>query len=145
MTEAQPIFQKILVPVDGTGSDQAILGLIRRVARVHGSQLILLHVADGFMARLYRDEADSLEIKGDRRYLGSLVEQLRSEGFKVEAELSFGDPAAEILEIAEKRGCDLIAMSTHGHRFISDLLYGSTVHFVRHRASVPVLLLKAPR
>ena len=60
-----------------------------------------------------------------------------------EAELAYGEPADEIVKWATTRGCDLVAMSTHGHRFISDLLYGSTADTVRHRVDVPVLLLKA--
>jgi nucleotide-binding universal stress UspA family protein len=49
----------------------------------------------------------------------------------VKARLELGDPAAGILKISDEEKCDLIAMPTHGHRFLEDLLYGSTITQVR--------------
>ena len=56
---------------------------------------------------------------------------------------TFGDPATELIRLAETRGVDLIAMSTHGHRFLNDLVRGTTVSKVRHMVKIPVLLLRA--
>jgi nucleotide-binding universal stress UspA family protein len=56
--------------------------------------------------------------------------------------LALGDPAKEILKTAERQNCDLIAMTTHGHRFISDLVHGSTISEVRHKATIPILLVR---
>ena len=60
-----------------------------------------------------------------------------------EARLAMGDPASELIRVAEDRDVDLIAMSTHGHRFLSDLIHGATADRVRHLVKVPVLLLRA--
>lgn len=138
------MYRKILVTLDGTGGDEAILQHVRALARLSGASLVLFHVADGWEARFLGSAAESEEVREDTKYLDHLAQSLRAEGIPVEPILGFGDPGREIVRLAQEHGCDLIAMSTHGHRFISDLLYGSPADFVRHRVSVPVLLLKVP-
>jgi nucleotide-binding universal stress UspA family protein len=140
------MYKHILVPVENSRHDQVILEHIRELARAGGARLTLVHVADGWVARNFErlNLRESEEIREDRAYLEEVAANLRKEGFEVDAVLAMGEPADEILRVIEERGCDLVAMSTHGHRFISDLLYGSTANAVRHRTTVPVLLLKAP-
>lgn len=138
------MYQKILVPVDGTAGDSLILDHVRGLARLTGASLILFHVADGWEARYLGSGARSPEVQRDTRYLEDLAQRLRDEGYPVESIIGFGDPGREIVRLAAERGCDLIAMSTHGHRFISDILYGSPADHVRHRVTIPVLLLKVP-
>lgn len=103
----------------------------------------MLHVADGWAARFYKEKADSEEVRADKKYLEKLKERFVAKGNNVETLLGFGDPSKEILKIVKECSCDLIAMSTHGHRFISDFLYGSVVPKVRHLSEVPVLLIRA--
>ncbi len=138
------LYHTILVPVEATAYDNVILDHVVPLAKFHGAKLLLFHVADGWAARFYREQADSHEVRTDQRYLDEVAERLRAKGLEVEAVLGYGDPGREIIELAHKRKCDLIAMTTHGHRFISDLLYGSAVHTVRHSVNIPVLLLRAP-
>jgi nucleotide-binding universal stress UspA family protein len=137
------MYQKILVALDATAADQTILDHVTKLALAFGSSLVLLHVADGWAARLFGADAVSAEIQDDKVYLESVRRKLAAAGIQVEAELAYGEPADQIIRWIESRGCDLVAMSTHGHRFISDLLYGSTADNVRHRVNVPVLMLKA--
>ena len=141
------MFKKILVALDNSGTDRAMFPQITELARIHGSELLLVHVADGWAARNYNrfDLADSEEMKVDRAYLEKMATELRGQGFEVKAQLELGDPAAGILKISDEEKCDLIAMTTHGHRFLQDLLYGSTITQVRHRANVPVLLVSAAK
>ena len=139
------MYQKILIALDATPADETILRHISVLAQSFDSSIVLLHVADGWAARLFGADAVSNEISEDKAYLDQMRKRLADQGLKVEAELAYGDPADEIVKWIEKRGCDLVAMSTHGHRFVSDLLYGSTANTVRHRVEVPVLLLKAKR
>ena len=104
-----------------------------------------MHVADGWAAR-YFDQLqlrESEEIKSDRAYLEHLRDDLVGQGFTVHTALAMGDPATELIRVAEDQAVDLIAMSTHGHRFLSDLLHGTTADRVRHLVKVPVLLLRA--
>ncbi len=141
------MYRKILIPVENTTTDQTILNHIRPLARLTGASLILLHVADGWAARHYNDLElqESEEIREDRAYLAQLVAELSTDGFVVESVLAMGDPATEIIRLSLEKQVDLIAMSTHGHRFISDVLYGSTADKVRHQVDIPVLLLKAKK
>ena len=138
------MYKTILVPVENAETDQTILQHIRPLARLHGSKLLLMHVADGWAARNFEQLKlqESEEMKHDREYLGTLQRELQGEGFEVNSVLAMGDPATEIIKLARSSSVELIAMSTHGHRFISDLLYGSTADKVRHSVDIPVLLLK---
>jgi nucleotide-binding universal stress UspA family protein len=139
------VYQHILVAVEHSKADDAILEHIVRLARLTSARLLLVHVADGFAARHFNDLQlrESEEIKDDRAYLARRTEELRQAGLQVDSRLAMGDPATEIIRIASQEGVDLIAMSTHGHRFLSDLIHGTTVDKVRHTVRVPVLLLRA--
>jgi nucleotide-binding universal stress UspA family protein len=138
------MYQTILIPVENAETDQTILRHIRPLARLHGSKLLLMHVADGWAARNFEQLKlqESEEMIHDRDYLRTLQQELENEGFEVSSVLAMGDPATEIIKLARASSVELIAMSTHGHRFISDLLYGSTADKVRHSVDIPVLLLK---
>jgi nucleotide-binding universal stress UspA family protein len=136
------MYQKILVTLDATEADQTILSHIRPLATRFGSQLILLHVADGWAARTYGPDAISTEIMEDRAYLDKIRRELEAEGIHAQAELAFGEPPVEIVKWVKERGCDLVAMSTHGHRFFADIFLGTTAHKVQHQVDVPVLLVK---
>jgi nucleotide-binding universal stress UspA family protein len=138
------MYKSILVPVENRETDQTILRHIRSLARLTNAKLILVHVADGWVARNYEQFKlqESDEMRRDREYLSNLENELRSEGFEVRSVLAMGEPATEIIKLARSEPVELIAMTTHGHRFVSDLLYGSTADKVRHSVDVPVLLLK---
>lgn len=138
------MYKTILIPVENRETDQTILRHIRPLARLTNAKLMLVHVADGWAARNYEELKlqESEEMKHDRKYLASLERELKAEGFEVTSVLAMGEPSTEIIKLARAGPVELIAMSTHGHRFISDLLYGSTADKVRHRVDIPVLLLK---
>ncbi len=139
------MYQKILVALENSRADETLLPHIGELAKLHGSELLLVHVADGFVARNYEQLklAESQEMKDDLAYLENSAGTLRARGLTVDTFLALGDPAEGILKAAEDRQCDLIAMTAHGHRLLGDLLYGSTINEVRHKAQVPVLLVRA--
>ena len=137
------MYNKILVTLDATPTDRAIIGHIKALAGAMGSRVVLLHVADGWAARTYGADAVSKEVTEDKAYLEKIRAEFASAGVAAESELAFGDPAKEIIKWVEKKNCDLLAMSTHGHRFLGDLFLGSTSREVRHTLCVPILLLKA--
>src|SRR4051812_46121782 len=139
------MYQRILVTLDATRADRTILDHIRPLAKMFGAKLVLLHVADGWAARTYGADAVHPEVQEDRAYLERLKAELASEGIPAETHLAYGEPKAEIVKWVEKDNCDLIAMSTHGHRFLADLFLGATAHHVQHRVDVPVLLVRAKR
>lgn len=138
------MYARILVALENGRADDALLPHVSELARRLGSALLLVHVADGFAARHFTalNLAESEEIRADRAYLEKRAAGLRGHGHEVSVQLAMGEPAREILRVADEQGCDLIAMATHGHRFIGDLLHGSTIAEVRHKASVPVLLVQ---
>ena len=139
------MYRKILVALENSRADESLLPHVRELAKQFHSHLLLVHVADGWVARNYEHLklAESQEMKDDRSYLDSIAAKLTAEGLAVAAHLALGDPATEILRTAEREQCDLIAMTTHGHRLIGDLIFGSTIHEVRHKTTVPVLLVRA--
>jgi nucleotide-binding universal stress UspA family protein len=139
------MYSHILIPLENSLADETILGHIKPLARLNSAKLLLVHVADGWVARNFNrlKLAESEEMKHDRAYLENRRKQLSEEGFTCDAVLALGEPADEIIKLAETRKVDLIAMSTHGHRFISDILYGATADKVRHCVNVPVLLIRA--
>jgi nucleotide-binding universal stress UspA family protein len=140
------MYHRILVPVENSNYDERILDHVRQLARYCGASVVLIHVADGWAARniQHLNLRESEEMRDDRVYIEGLASRLTADGLSAEALLATGDPSAEIAAAAEREHCDLIAMSTHGHRFIADLIYGSVANAVRHTTSVPVLLLRAP-
>lgn len=138
------MYTHILIPLENSPADDTILGHIKPLARLTGAKLLLVHVSDGWVARNFVQLklAESEEMKEDRAYLEKRSHELSDEGFVCDAVLALGEPSDEIIKLARERDVDLIAMTTHGHRFVSDILYGATADKVRHAVNVPVLLLK---
>ena len=138
------MYQKILVPLENSPTDATVLTHVRALARETGAALVLIHVADGWVARnleqLQLRESD--EIREDRAYLERILDELRAEGFDADAVLAAGNPADEIAKAATAEGCDLIAMATHGHRGLDDVVRGSVASELRHRTFVPVLMIR---
>ena len=138
------MYHHILIPLENSPSDETILAHIKPLARITGAKLLLVHVADGWVARNFNQLqlAESDEMKQDRAYLEKRTRELTVEGFTCAAVLALGEPSDEIIKLAREKDIDLIAMTTHGHRLVSDILYGATADKVRHAVDVPVLLLK---
>lgn len=137
------MYETILVTLDGTPSDRAIIEHIKQLAKLAHSRLVLLHVADGWAARTYGRDAVSPEITEDTVYLETVRAEFAAAGVPAQAELAYGEPADEIIKWVKQKGCDLVAMSTHGHRFLADVFLGTTASRVQHNISAPVLLLRA--
>jgi nucleotide-binding universal stress UspA family protein len=138
------MYARILVPLENSPYDETILAHVRKLARNCGSAIVLIHVADGWVARNIRelDLRESEEMREDRAYLERVCVALRADGFDVDAVLAAGDPAAEISDAASREECDLIAMATHGHRGFNDMVRGSVASELRHRTMVPVLMVR---
>ena len=139
------MYRRILVAVENSPADRTILDHVSGLAKLTGAELVLVHVADGFAARNFDQLKlrESEEMRSDREYLEGLRDALAAQGFKVQTKLAMGDPATELIKSAEEQQVDLIAMSTHGHRFLADVLHGTTADRGRHLVKVPVLLLRA--
>ena len=142
------MYQRILVPVEHSEFDQVILQHVRKLARTcNDASIVVIHVADGWAARNINqlDLRESEEMKSDREYIETIAEELEKDGYKAEAILAGGDPAREIAACGEREKCDLIAMATHGHHGIADLIYGSVASELRHISMLPVLMVRSNR
>ena len=141
------MYRRILVPLEHSSSDEAILQHVRELARLCRSSLLLIHVADGWAARNIKplQLRESEEMREDREYLEGCTAALRAEGFDADSVLAGGEPAVEIAAAADRESCDLIAMAVHGHKGLQDVIYGQTANRVRHLTAVPVLMVRDPR
>ena len=139
------MYRRILVAVENSPADKTILAHVAELAKLTHASLLLVHVADGWAARNFDQLKlrESEEMKIDRDYLDRLRAELEASGLVVDTRLAMGDPATELVKVSQEQGVDLIAMSTHGHRFVKDVLLGATADKVRHLVKVPVLLLRA--
>ena len=139
------MYKRILVAIENSAADRTIVEHVEHLARLTGASLLLVHVADGWAARHYNELQlrESEEMIADRKYLEGLCLELQAHGFAASAYLRAGDPAKELVKAIQEEHVDLVAMATHGHKGVADVIYGSTVNHVRHNVDVPVLLLKA--
>ena len=141
------MYKRILIAAENSPSDRAVIDHVQELARLTGARLLIVHVADGWAARNYYELnlRESEEMRDDRAYLDRLRSELTGRGFEVETRLGLGNPADEIARVANEEQVDLIALSTHGHRFVKDLLLGATADRLRHLVQIPVLLVRATR
>jgi nucleotide-binding universal stress UspA family protein len=137
------MYDRILVTLDTTQTDRAIIDHVKKLAKVMGSRVILLHVATGVPAQYQGANAGGEEVEEDRAYLDQIKDEFTDAGIPAEGELEFGDPVKQIVNWVRTKGCDLLAMSTHGHHLLGDIVHGTTASRVQHSISVPVLLLRA--
>jgi nucleotide-binding universal stress UspA family protein len=141
------MYRKILIALDNSSADENMLAHVAELAAHFGSEILLLHVADGFAARAFDQLklAESEEIKADRAYLETTAAVLRAKKLRVAIQLAMGNPPTEIVKIAEGESCDLIALAGHGHRLLGDIFHGSTITEVRHQTAIPLLILRAKK
>jgi nucleotide-binding universal stress UspA family protein len=137
------MYETILVTVEATVTDRAIIEHVKKLAPTLGSRVVLLHVATGVPAQWNKADASGEEVNQDSAYLRQVEAELTAAGIATTCALAFGDPVTEIVKWISQNRCDLVAMSTHGHRLVADLILGNTASRVQHSISVPVLLLRA--
>lgn len=137
------MYKTILVTLEATPTDRAIIEHVKRLAHELQSCVVLLHVATGVPAQVHGASAAGTEIEQDRAYLAGVQAEFEEAGVSATAELGYGDPVTEICRWVDSHDCDLVAMSTHGHKLVADVFLGTTASRVQHNVSVPVLLLRA--
>src|SRR5882757_7574111 len=139
------LYGNILVALDHTSADKVLLPHITELASLMKSRLLLVHVADGWAARNFDQLklAESEEMRADRDYLEAAANRLRAGGLTVGTVLALGNPPTEILRTATTERCDLIAMTSHGHKLLGDIFHGSTIEKVRHNTTIPILVVRA--
>lgn len=141
------MYRKILVALDHTATDAVVLPHILELAQLCRAELLLIHVADGWVARNQQqlNLSESDEMRDDRAYLERMAATFQAVGLTVRTHLAMGDPPAELLKLIASEQCDLVAMTTHGHKLLGDIVHGSTIEKVRHHTDVPLLIVRAKR
>jgi len=137
------MYPTILVTLDTSATDRAIVEHIKSLAQRLRSRVVLLHVATGVVAKFHGREAAGEEVREDQSYLNRIQAEFQAADIPCETVLAFGEPVKEIIRWVQANRPSLVAMSTHGHKFVADLVLGTTAIKVQHSVSVPVLLLRA--
>jgi nucleotide-binding universal stress UspA family protein len=137
------MYNNILLTLDSSSADRPIIDHIKQLATIMHSRVLLLHVATSASVQFHGSDAGGEEVERSRAYLDEVKSEFKAADIDASAELGFGEPSREIVKWAKQKGCDLIAMGTHGHRLIADLVLGTTASRVQHNISIPVLLLRA--
>jgi manganese transport protein len=134
-------YRRIGVAVEFEGADDTVLVQAAALARAHAAELLVVHVVEGLGAAYYGAGTNDRESRADRTCMEKLVTQLKEQGFTAHGALGYGDPAEELVRIANQQHLDLLVLGTHGHRFLADLALGQTVAPVLHRLTIPVLVV----
>jgi len=137
------MYETILLPLDGSHADKPIIAHVTALATRLESRVVLFRVVTGPQAEFRGADAGGAQVDECRAYLEAVRHGFEAAGVPAQAELAYGDPATEIVKWIAHHGCDLVAMGTHGHRWLGDMLLGVTASKVQHGVSVPVLLLRA--
>jgi nucleotide-binding universal stress UspA family protein len=145
LSEGEPMYKRILIPLDGSALAEAVLPHVEELAKSGGAELVLLRVAS---AHLFPG-ADPIEaqvaiVQEAENYVADVAQRLQEKGISAEAKVRYGDPAEEILDHAARDQIDLIAMATHGRTGLKRVVLGSVAENVLRSAPVPMLLVRAP-
>jgi nucleotide-binding universal stress UspA family protein len=134
------MYDRILVPLDETETDDVIVEHLLKLAKIHHSEVFLIRVI-----HLHTRDELAFETKRTEEYLKKKMELFQKAGIHCRSLIEYGEPEHIIPEKARELNVDLIAMATHGHNWLIDIFFGSVAHKVRHTVSIPVLMIKGKR
>jgi manganese transport protein len=141
-----PAYRRILVPLDHTALDGPAVAHAAAMARMHQAKLYLLHVEEGVTSQVYGSLSSTAEVEAGQKYFNEIVAALRAEGIEVETMVAHSSkPNREIIRCAREIQPDLLIMGAHGHGGLKDLIFGTTINSVRHKLSVPILVVRNAR
>jgi manganese transport protein len=138
-----PSYDRVAVTIDFSSIDSVAIGsALAQGGRT--AQYLLVHVVETAGAQVYGSDIADHETGEDAAALGSYVRQLVVKGYKASMKIGYGNPKRRIPEIVKAFDADLLVMGAHGHKFLKDLVLGTTVDTVRHRVSIPVFIVREP-
>ena len=142
-TTVKARYERILVPLDHTPVDRTAVGHAAGMALAHNARLRLLHIEEGVSSQVYGALAEDKEVETGEEYLDGILEALHAQGIEAEAVVRSGrKPAEDIVSVAREWKADLLVMGSHGHKGLSDMVFGTTINAVRHQLSVPLLIVR---
>ena len=143
--EAEPLrwssgnYRRIAVAVELAAADENILEFLRRAALAPEAELVFVHVAESAASRWLGEESLDQESRQDQVALEQLAREFAERGSQVSVRLGHGDATREIARIVRDEHADLLITGSHGHKGLSDVVFGATVSGVRHLVSCPIL------
>jgi manganese transport protein len=135
-------YERIGVAVDYSAIDVKVLSHAGGLARQNGATLCLFHIVEGVGGQLFGKEAYDVEAREDLEIIENLANQLRATGISVQAALGYGRVTEQIVRLAIDHNVDLLVMGSHGHQGWQDFVFGTSISRVRHKLSVPVLVVR---
>lgn len=138
--ESQSI-KNIAVSVDFSSADEAALNKAFELGGID-TEYTLIHIVETVGALMYGVHVHDHETTIDEKLLLKYKDMLSGKGFKIKTELGFGKPAKVIPKIINEGNFDILVMGTHGHTGLKDILFGTTVDKLRHKISIPLLIVK---
>jgi len=138
------MYDQLLFPTDGSDGANAVFDHVLDIAAAHGSTVHVLHVADtnrDSVTRVGGDVVDALEREGEE-VVREAADRAEKRGVGTVIEVLQGEPYNTIVDYADSRGVDLIALPTQGRSGLERFLLGSTADRILRHAGVPVLTLR---
>ena len=133
--------KNIAIAVDFSKADEVALNAAFELGGINATYT-LIHIVETVGAILYGENIKDHETSIDKKLLQEYHELLTNKGFKIETKLGFGQPNKTIAEIVNQEIFDVLVMGTHGHQGIKDILFGTTVNKLRHKITIPLLIVK---
>jgi len=136
----RPAYRRIAIALDFSNDDARLIGHALGQGRPD-TQYILVHIVESASSRVLYDMSDDLETRRDQQQLDQYVARLHGLQLQAKGVLGFNDRAREIARIAREEQADMLVIGAHGHKGLSDLIYGQTIDAVRHELNIPVLIV----
>ncbi len=135
-----PATQRIAVALDFSYLDEKLIAYALNQGKKEATY-ILMHVVETASAKYFGDAADDFETRSDHERLEDYAMQLKNLGYHIVIALGYENRITEILRIIKTENADMIIMGAHRHTGIKDYVYGATVDQVRHKLTIPVLIV----
>ncbi|MBM3442647.1 MAG: Mn(2+) uptake NRAMP transporter MntH [Bacteroidetes bacterium] len=136
----KPQYRRIAIALDFSNDDARLIGHALGQGNME-TEYIFIHIVESASSRILYDMSDDLETRSDQQQLDQYVARLGAMNLAAKGILGFNDRAKEIVRITQQQQADMLVIGAHGHKGLSDLIYGQTINEVRHALTIPVLIV----
>ncbi len=137
-----PVYKRVAIAVDFSKIDQDVLKHGLALGK-QGAQILLIHIVESAPAIYHRQGSLDLETQKDAEVLERYADKIRRLGYDVRTEIGYGNPKIAIPQIVQKFKADVLVMGAHGHKWLKDLIFGTTINAVRHKLNIPILIVRS--
>jgi manganese transport protein len=143
-----PPVQRIVIAVDFSMSDKKLIQTAiahatnpALSATQEAAEFIFIHVVESATARYLMEASDDVESRKDQERLEAYASAVRQNGYKASTVLGYQNRVKEIVRIVHEKDAQLLVMGAHKHQGWKDYIFGETIEAVRHKVSIPVLIV----